>query len=419
MPGGPRTIDDLYSIDPDLPRFDERNNMFRRASWDPPVMQWTKLADAALAGRLARGQPGFRAIDYALQSAGWSVVASTQTDTGRGSRSGLYLNQTLSVPAAELVRDHAPDQATGSAASLAPEVSDPAEAARLVKKVARFLGADLVGVTEADGRWFNSHWHLNEGHGPIDFPSARETPGLGPDGTFSLPEAMRWVVVLAFRQDIAAIRGGPTLVASAAAGQGYLKMAVTAHALAEFLAALGYRALPSGNDLALSEPLAIAAGLGELGRNGLLVTPGYGPNIRLAKVFTDLPLSIDRPRDFGVRKFCLSCLKCAEHCPSRAIARGGMTREVACPSNNPGVLKWPVDVERCFKFWNANGGDCATCVAVCPYTKDSAHHWHHALAARLAPVAPSLFVWLDDLFGYGMAEPGSWWKRGRDGRRGR
>lgn len=41
----------------------------------------------------------------------------------------------------------------------------------------------------------------------------------------------------------------------------------------------------------------------------------------------------------------------------------------ACKSNNPGVLKWYVDAEKCYEFWCDNGTDCSTCIAVCPYNK--------------------------------------------------
>ena len=62
-----------------------------------------------------------------------------------------------------------------------------------------------------------------------------------------------------------------------------------------------------GNDTALSIPLAIDAGLGELGRNGLLITPEYGACVRLCKVFTDLPLEADRPVEFGLAEICQRC----------------------------------------------------------------------------------------------------------------
>lgn len=43
------------------------------------------------------------------------------------------------------------------------------------------------------------------------------------------------------------------------------------------------------NDISLSIPLAIEAGLGELGRNGLLITKDFGPCVRLCKIFTTCP----------------------------------------------------------------------------------------------------------------------------------
>ena len=49
-------------------------------------------------------------------------------------------------------------------------------------------------------------------------------------------------------------------------------MAFVASSLAHYIRSLGYKAIPSGNDTALSIPNAVEAGLGELGRHGLLIT---------------------------------------------------------------------------------------------------------------------------------------------------
>jgi len=125
------------------------------------------------------------------------------------------------------------------------------------------------------------------------------------------------------------------------------------------------------NDTALSIPLAIDAGLGELGRNGLLITPEYGPCVRICKVFTDLPLEADKPREIGIANFCRRCNLCAEACEVEAIQKEPEpSYRVLCPSNNPGVLKWAVDVDKCFSFWIENGMDCSTCISACPLAKD-------------------------------------------------
>jgi reductive dehalogenase len=139
--------------------------------------------------------------------------------------------------------------------------------------------------------------------------------------------------------------------------------------LGEFIRNLGYTAYQCGNDTALSVPLAIDAGLGQMGRHGLLITPEYGSRVRLCKIFTDLPLQVDTPIDFGVTDTCKRCKRCAEACEVEAISFDDEPNYTpACSSNNPGALKWYVNGELCYQFWCDNAGDCSTCISVCPYT---------------------------------------------------
>ena len=65
------------------------------------------------------------------------------------------------------------------------------------------------------------------------------------------------------------INTSPREEASAATVLAYSRMAQLSASLAKYIRSLGYPALPCGNDTAQSIPLAIDAGLGELGRNGL------------------------------------------------------------------------------------------------------------------------------------------------------
>jgi len=178
---------------------------------------------------------------------------------------------------------------------------------------------------------------------------------------------------MAIEMDQTAISTAPAQPASAAAAVGYSKMAFTIACLGEFIRNLGYRAIQCGNDTALSIPLAIDAGLGALGRNGLLLTPEYGSRVRICKVFTDMPLIAD---DLNlsfikkVEKFCKTCYKCAEACENDAITKEkDPTFEPATISNNSGVKKYYVDVEKCFEFWIENSGDCGNCIAACPFSK--------------------------------------------------
>ncbi len=228
-------------------------------------------------------------------------------------------------------------------------VSDPAQMSERIKKVARFYGADLVGICELDQRWVYSHYFdLQTGaYGELDLP-------------------YKYAIVMGIRMDWKRLAQSPGFEASAATALGYSRMAEVAASLAKYIRALGYPAVPSGNDTAQSIPLAIDAGLGELGRNGLLITPQFGPQQRICKVFTDLPLKPDQPIDFGIQRLCEGCNFCAHVCPARAIKFGERTTEPTSISNRTGILRWPVDVEKCYLFWQENGIDCANCVAVCP-----------------------------------------------------
>ncbi len=117
-------------------------------------------------------------------------------------------------------------------------------------------------------------------------------------------------------------------------------------------------AVASGNDTAVSVPMAVAAGLGEMGLSRMLITPKLGPCLRLCKVFTDMPLATGAPADLGVRKVCEGCGRCVEQCPGEAI-----------PVDWPDPTAPAVDGKKCRDFWRRNGNSCANCLAVCPFMK--------------------------------------------------
>ena len=135
----------------------------------------------------------------------------------------------------------------------------------------------------------------------------------------------------------------------------------------------------------------------------MLITKEFGPRVRLVKVFTELDLKPDRPKTFGAWDFCKNCKRCAEACPSQAIPSDEPTLEGKTISNNPGVLKWYIDPEKCIQFWRENGTDCANCITACTFNKPSL--WNHQLLTAMAalPGAPLhiLMAKMDKFFGYG------------------
>jgi len=62
--------------------------------------------------------------------------------------------------------------------------------------------------------------------------------------------------------------------------------------------------------------VATRAGLGWIGKSALLITPEYGPRIRLATVLTDAPL---RPGKPITESLCEKCQECMKACPVGAI----------------------------------------------------------------------------------------------------
>ncbi len=61
--------------------------------------------------------------------------------------------------------------------------------------------------------------------------------------------------------------------------------------------------------------VALAAGIGWLGRNNLIVTPELGSQVRLVTVLTDFPLDPGAP----LQQDCGSCYNCLAVCPAQAI----------------------------------------------------------------------------------------------------
>ncbi len=62
---------------------------------------------------------------------------------------------------------------------------------------------------------------------------------------------------------------------------------------------------------------AVAAGLGTIGRNGLLVTREFGPRVRLACLLTDAPLEAT---PLPGENFCRDCKACIRACPAGALS---------------------------------------------------------------------------------------------------
>jgi len=291
-------------------------------------------------------------------------------------------------------------------AQLPPSENNPDILAHQVKIAARLGGADLVGIAKLNHHWVYAETQRNT-YSPekpetkpivfraVDKPMETETELI-------IPETVTHAIVMAVEMPRAMNQSSPGPTGACADAIGYSRMGYASLALAEFIRAQGYTAIPCKNDTALSVPLAIEAGLGEAGRLGALITPEFGPCVRLCKVLTDMPLTLDQPIKFGVEEFCNYCKKCARECPSKCITEGEQTWGPVNECNNSGVKKWYNDYKKCLSYWGENGMSCTNCVAVCPFTKGAM--WAHGFTEWcIKHVKASHPVWLhlDDAFGYG------------------
>lgn len=347
-------------------RMPQKNTVFARQLWDYEFVQKIESSINRKRREEYQNAKGWTQLDEALNEAAWAVDHKFAS----GSENGQPHSQAYEWDEPARRRKVV--------------FSTTEDASKKVKKAARYLGANLVGITDYNPLWTYSELIKEIFEGDFD----RERPPRYEIFTPVFPFDPKSVVVMAVEMDYQTIALSPSALEGAATGLGYSHMCELGYSVATFLRALGYRAFANGNDVTLSIPYAVAAGLGELGRNGMLITREFGPRVRLVKVLTELELAPDPPRSFGVWDFCKSCKRCAEACPSKAISDGDPTLEGQTLSNNPGVLKWYIDPEKCIQFWRDNGSDCANCIAACPYNKLAT--WPHQLSTSVAalPIAP-------------------------------
>lgn len=317
--------------------------MFFRYLWDKDLKSYRNDFADDMVKNIKLNKEGFTHFDYAFSKASWTLDSrfpfafSWEGDTSFEEDWYGYKLREIKY-----------------------KISDIQDFTDKVKKVAKFYGASLVGITEIDKHWlYKNSASITNNQNIKSFP-------------LDIPQHVNRAIVMAIEMDPIGLATTPNLPASATTGLGYSKMAFTISCLGEFVRNLGYRALQCGNDTALSIPLAIDAGLGALGRNGLLITPEYGSRVRLCKVLTDLPLVVDKP-NFSyisqVDKFCQHCFKCAEACENDAISFNRDPVFIGeTISNNSGVKKYYINPEKCFNFWAENNSDCSKCITGCPFS---------------------------------------------------
>ncbi|MDQ3270781.1 MAG: 4Fe-4S dicluster domain-containing protein, partial [Pseudomonadota bacterium] len=268
-------------------------------------------------------------------------------------------------------------------------VSDPQRNADNLKAAAYYLGCDAAGLCAVPEWAWYSHdaggaplpaYHANainllldQGHETMD--------GCSGDDWISVAQSMR----------------------------AYLRFSMIGGIIAEQVRRLGYSARVHSviDGDVLQPPLLLLSGLGEVSRIGeVILNPYLGPRLKSGTVTTDMPMSYDKPIDFGLQTFCENCNKCARECPSGAITAGPKVMY-------NGYEIWKSDAEKSarYRITNQGGGMCGRCMKTCPWNleglfADSSFRW----LAMNVPQSARMLAELDDRLDHGTMNPvKKWW----------
>ena len=198
----------------------------------------------------------------------------------------------------------------------------------------RSLGADEIGFTSVPQEWV---FH---------------------DTAIAFTEA----IVLVMEMDKERMRHAPSQDTAVMVHETYNSLGQVSNKVADWLRERGYAAHaghPLGG-MALYPPMAQAAGLGWRGLSGLIITPQFGPRVRLAAVFTEisnLPLYEGQEHSW-VLEFCEWCRRCIRDCPPDAF--------YSCPKFHENGLVTVLDHRKCFPYFVKYHG-CSICIKVCPF----------------------------------------------------
>lgn len=130
--------------------------------------------------------------------------------------------------------------------------------------------------------------------------------------------------------------------------------------------------------------VAQRAGLGFIGRNGLLITEEFGSYVYLAEIITNLDFSSDTLVPFG----CGDCTRCVDACPTGALLGDGRINAKQCLSYQT-QTKGMMEEQFRRKMGHVIYG-CDICQIVCPYNKGKNVHFHPEMEPDPESVMPKL-----------------------------
>lgn len=277
----------------------------------------------------------------------------------------------------------------GESESVANKPTDAQRNANNVKAASYFLGIDAVGICNCPD-WT---WYSHDAIGAELIPPHHNAINMIVDQGFETMEGA----------------SGDDWIGVSQSMRAYLRFSLLGGVIAKQIRNLGYSAKAHTvlDGEVLQPPLLLMSGLGEVSRIGeVILNPLLGPRLKSGVVTTDMPLTHDKPIDFGLQNFCENCNKCARECPAGAITAGPKKMF-------NGYEIWKSDSQKCttYRITNEGGAMCGRCMKTCPWNleglfSEKPFRW----AASNIPSAAPLLAKLDDKLGNGgLNDTKKWW----------
>ncbi|HDZ17834.1 MAG TPA: epoxyqueuosine reductase [bacterium] len=168
-------------------------------------------------------------------------------------------------------------------------------------------------------------------------------------------------IVLGMEMDFDAIKTAPNPPAGLESLRIYAELGTATNILTDFIQSKGYRAIachPLGGPI-LYPAMAVKAKLGQIGRQGLLITKKFGPRQRLSMISINAePLPDINNQEIDISSYCDKCRRCLSSCPVKAI--------YDTPIINKNGTTTRIDSDKCFNYFYKTVG-CSVCIETCPF----------------------------------------------------
>jgi len=371
----------------------------------------SRLGSEAAAAGVARGYGGFMTRDYALSNGAGVVLNFDWTQP----KTFGYLN----------------------VSGLPKYQGSPEENSKILRAAATFLGASSVGfavlegdekkicnIVHSEGRpfaWEDVEW-------PYDTDAKIVVPNNRTLYAIAIAEEFSKELWRHGTNDF-----GAGQMRGAANSDRYRRWSIVYRGLQRFLTYMGYMAFGYPNHQARGLlPAAadgILTGLCEGGRNANInISPEHGMCQGYFSLVTDLPLAPTAPIDAGIRRFCKTCGKCAETCPTNAISHDKEpTFDLFDPNlyqfnkNNavkfiaPGKKNWVSDSYACAWGTNIRSG-CCNCMGGCTFNVNNGAGIHSLVKSTVGATSlfNGFFARADSIYGFGLTpddKKAEWWDK--------